>query len=165
MLTDRQLLFVSEYVKDFKPMAAAERAGYSAPPWSDEVKAAVDEEVRNKRELLSIDAALVLREVATVAFASMGEFFDTGWELKDLSRLTDLQKRAIEAVQIEDDDGVRKVKIKLHSKNQALEMLGKNLKLFTERVEHDLTDGLAERLAEARAQLENGPKMLEGLTQ
>lgn len=158
MLTDRQLLFVSEYVKDFKPMAAAERAGYSSPPWSDEVKAAVDEEVRNKRELLSIDAALVLREVATIAFASAGDYFNQGWQAKDVSELTELQKRAIEAVQVDetyDEDGnvTRKIKFKLHSKNQALEMLGKNLKLFTERFEVAPTDGLAELIAEARARV------------
>lgn len=153
MLTDRQQLFVAEYVKDFKPMAAAERAGYTQPPWSDEVRAAVDEEVRNKRELLSIDAALVLREVATIAFASMGEYFEQGWSLKDINSLTEHQRRAIEAVQIDEDECGRRIKIKLHSKNQALEMLGKNLKLFTERIEVSPTDGLAELIAEARQRL------------
>ncbi len=151
MLNDRQQLFVAEYLKDFKPMAAAERAGYSTPPWSDEVRAAVDEGVRNRREVLEIDGALVLREVATIAFASMGDYFDPNWEIKDISDLTDLQKRAIETVQIEeDDDGIKRVKIKLHSKLQANELLGKNLKLFTERMEISAVEGLAERLAEAR---------------
>jgi len=161
MLTDRQQLFVAEYVKDFKPTAAAERAGYATPPWSDEVRAAVDEEVRNKRELLSIDAALVLREVATIAFASMGEFFNRDWELKDISTLTDIQKRAIEAVQIDETDHKRTVKIKLHSKNAALEMLGKNLKLFTERFEVSPTDGLAELIAEARARVDDAKRLSE----
>jgi len=171
MLTDRQQLFVAEYLKDFKPSAAAERAGYSAPPWSDEVKAAVDEEVRNKRELLSIDAALVLREVATIAFASMADYFVDEWKLKHPDELTELQKRAVEAVQVEereiynkdgDQIGVNRiVKIKLHSKNAALEMLGKNLKLFTERFEVSPTDGLAELIAEARARVDDAKRLPE----
>lgn len=159
MLTDRQQLFVAEYLKDFKPMAAAERAGYSTPPWSDEVRQAVDVGIRDKRELLSIDGALVLREVAMIAFASMGEYFEADWKLKDVEQLTDFQKRAIEAVQIketvdaETGDVEREVRIKLHSKTQSLELLGKNLKLFTERMEISAVEGLAERFADAEARI------------
>lgn len=126
LLTDRQQLFVDEYLKDFKPTAAAERAGYSSPPWGDEVKAAVDEGVRNRRELLGIDGAMVLRELARCAFH-----------------------------EIDFDD------MKPADKIKALELLGKNLKLFTERFEVSAVEGLAEKLAEARARLENLP-LLEG---
>lgn len=168
MLNDRQQLFVAEYLKDFKPMAAAARAGYSSPPWSDEVREAVEEGIRNRREVLEIDGALVLREVATIAFASMGDYFRDEWEMKNPEELTELQKRAIEAVQVnetrdpETGEVERTVKLKLHSKNTALEMLGKNLKLFTERYEVSAVDGLAEKLAEARARVANHePKQLE----
>lgn len=45
----------------------------------------------------------------------------------------------------------RIVKITLHSKEKGLELLGKNLKLFTDKVEHSVDDDLADLLAEARS--------------
>lgn len=125
MLTDRQRLFVDEYLKDFKPMAAAARAGYSSPPWSPEVRAAVDDGIRDKRELLQVEGALVLREVATIAFHDV-----------DLEELTPSDKL------------------------KALELLGKNLKLFTERLEISPVEGLAEKIAEGRLRAEQETKQL-----
>jgi hypothetical protein len=115
MLNDRQKLFIDEYMKDMKPMAAAERAGYSAPPWTEEVRAEVDARIRDRKEVFEIEGSLVLREIATVAFHNVN--LD---ELKPADKI------------------------------KALELLGKNLKLFTEQVEHSLTEGLADKLAAAR---------------
>jgi phage terminase small subunit len=173
MLTARQQLFVAEYLKDFKPMAAAERAGYSAPPWSDEVKAAVDEGVRNLREVLAIDSALVLRECAAVAFSDATSYFsidDEGQPHIDLSEMTPAQKAAIASIETDtywegrDDEAreVKKVKLRFHDKMKALELLGKNLKLFTERLEVSAVDGLAEKIAEGRLRAGIAPKQLEG---
>lgn len=172
MLTDRQQIFVDEYLKDFKPMAAAERAGYSSPPWSEEVRSAIDEGVRNRRELLGIDGALVLREVAAIAFCNAMDYFsidEEGQPHIDLSKLNQVQQTAIASIETDtyweghDDEArqVKKVKLRFHDKIKALELLGKNLKLFTERIEVSAVEGLAEKIAEGRLRAGQEPKQLE----
>lgn len=46
--------------------------------------------------------------------------------------------------------GKHGLEISLHPKEKALEMLGRHLKLFTDKVEHDVSDALADRIKAAR---------------
>jgi phage terminase small subunit len=100
----------------------------------------------------TIEATRVLTELAKLAFANMADYMRVGPggdPVLDFSKLTRDQAAALVEVTVEDYlDGrgedarqVRRVKFKLASKLLALELLGKHLGLFKDRVEHTGRDG------------------------
>ena len=100
----------------------------------------------------TVEATRVLHELAKLAFANMADYMRVGPggdPVLDFSKLTRDQAAALVEVTVEDYvDGrgedarqVRRVKFKLASKLVALELLGKHLGLFKERIEHSGPDG------------------------
>jgi len=95
----------------------------------------------------TVEATRVLTELAKLAFANMADYMRVGPggdPVLDFSKLTRDQAAALVEVTVEDYlDGrgedarqVRRVKFKLASKLLALELLGKHLGLFKDRIEH-----------------------------
>ena len=91
-LTDRQLRFIFEYLKDQNASAAAARAGYSekwrASAANDLMKIdAVRERIRIRIEMESLlaelrcSALMLMKERMRAAFFRAGKMFSTGWEL------------------------------------------------------------------------------------
>ncbi len=168
-LTDRQWMFVEEYLIDLNGTQAAIRAGYA------ESGAAVEASrlLRNAKIASAVDSALaerpgvtrarIVEELASIAFANMQDYMqsnDQGDPYLDFSDLTREQAAALAEVTVEDfTDGrgedarnVRRVKFKLSDKQGALEKLGKALSMFKDRVDvnHGMTNDLAafmERIA------------------
>ena len=157
-LTERQKLFIAEYVKDMNATQAAIRAGYS--PRSAQTdgprmlrNARISDEIaRAKAEQfgrIGLTADRIIEEIAAVAFARMPEFIEWGhgdqMRLKPSEELTDHQAAAVaQVVEVEKfiktlDDGdqllSRERTIKLHDKLNALEKLCKHLGLITDRKE------------------------------
>lgn len=158
-LTPRQAAFVSEYLIDLNATQAAIRAGYSERTaratgaenlTKPDIATAIAEAQEARAERLQIDADTVLQEIAKLAYVNMRDFIrltPNGDAFIDLSDLTRDQAAALAEITVEDfldgrgDDAreVRRVKIKLADKKGSLELLGKHLGLFTDRV--DLTSG------------------------
>lgn len=159
-LTAKQQLFCSEYLKDLNATEAAKRAGYSPktaysighenlkkPEIAAEISARRDELLESNQ----VDTANVISEISKIAFANMLDYIrvtSAGDPYIDLSQLTRAQAAAIAEVTTEDfivgrgDDArdVRKVRIKLVSKADALEKLCKYLRLFVQ--DHNVTGEL-----------------------
>jgi hypothetical protein len=103
---------------------------------------------RGLQARLKIGAEQVLEELSEVAFFSLGNVVviqeDEAAGL-DLAEADAAHLAALSEVQIEErivngkdgapDEVLRTIKIKTHSKLDALEKLGKNLRLFTDKVE------------------------------
>jgi phage terminase small subunit len=160
-LTKKQELFVAEYLVDLNATRAAKAAGYSAKGADVTgskmlVNPKVAQEIAKKQgkrlEKLDITAEKVLQELALLGFSNMLDYIsvgETGAIKVDLSKLTREQAAAIQEVTVEeftertgeDDNGkpwfenVKRVKFKLNDKRGSLELLGKHLKLFTDKVE------------------------------
>ncbi len=111
-----------------------------------QIAAAIAEAQAERADRLKIDADTVLQEIAKLAYVNMRDFIrltPDGDAYVNLSNLTREQAAALAEVTIEDFvDGrgedarnVRRVKIKLADKKGSLELLGKHLGLFTERIE------------------------------
>lgn len=158
-LTPRQAAFIQEYLVDLNATQAAIRAGYSERTaratgaenlTKPDIAAAIQAAQEARAERLQIDADTVLQEIAKLAYVNMRDFIritPNGDAYIDLSDLTRDQAAALAEITVEDFlDGrsedareVRRVKIKLADKKGSLELLGKHLGLFTDRV--DLTSG------------------------
>lgn len=170
-LTPKQDLFVAEYLIDLNATRAAIAAGYS--PNGAEVqgsqllripKVAAEIAKRHGKRLdrLEISADEVLGELRKMAMANMldyiaiaenGRTFDINF-----SQLTRDQAAAIQEITVDatggSNDGERRLvlrnKFKLASKRESLELLGRHLKLFTDKLEVSGLEGLADAIAKGR---------------
>jgi phage terminase small subunit len=189
-LTAKQALFVKEYLVDLNATRAAIAAGYSKRTAEAagsrllrnvKVRAEIDKQTADRKQRLSISADAVLQELARIAFANMMDYMtiQDGDAYVDLSKVTREQAAAIQEITSETYiDGyegkgeekkpivVRRTKFKLGDKRASLELLGKHLKLFTDRTETLDLNALFDRMsaAELEAYARDGrlPESFEG---
>lgn len=167
-LTEKQQRFVEEYLVDLNATQAAIRAGYSAKNagkigpellGKTRVAAAIQAGREKQAERTKITADRVLKELAKLAFSNMDNYIQVqpdGTAYVDLSTMTSDQAAAIREITTEQVDieadltgkasirpvrPVRKVKLKLADKKSALELLGKHLGIFDDRLRHLGPDG------------------------
>lgn len=147
-LTDRQRRFVEEYLLDCNGAAAVRRAGYAA---RDKRRAAAQAQrlLKSAAVAVAIDAAMaarakrvkisqdrVVEELARIAFANAGDYFEWGPEgvrLRPQSALHPHQQAVVQEVTHTRTAAGGTVKLKLADKQKALELLGRHLGLFKER--------------------------------
>lgn len=164
-LTDKEQRFVQEFLVDLNRTKAAERAGYSdksARQIGSELMAkphvqdAVEQALAARSARTQVSADRVIRELAKVGFVNMKDL--ATWEdgrpaLRDSGDIAEEDAAAIKSFSYSSSSGEtnsESFSFQTHDKVRALELLGKHLKLFVDRVEHDITVGLAEKLESAR---------------
>lgn len=161
-LTPKQSIFCKEYLIDLNATQAAIRAGYSAKTAfsigienlrKPLIKKFIDEEISKREQRLEISADKVLQEIAKLAYANMADYvniLNDGTAVLDFSVLTRDQAAAIQEITVdeyldrsieEDGERVKKIKFKLSDKRGSLELLGRHLKLFTDKKEFSGQDG------------------------
>lgn len=161
-LTDKQLMFCQEYIIDLNATQAAIRAGYSeATAYSighenlskPEIEAKIQEcmELRAKRTEITADR--VLAELSKIGFADVRDLFTSAGGLRNPDQLDDDIAAALQSVEVvtrisgEEDEYGNKIvdhvhKVRLNDKKAALELMGKHLKLFTDKIEGKYEGGL-----------------------
>lgn len=145
-LTERQARFVEEYLLDLNATQAAIRAGYSQKSAEKighqllektRVREAIAEGKIRRSQRTEISADRVILELARIAFSDPREVMEWGpygVRLKDSASLTEEQAASVAEVS-EGKDGV--MKLKKHDKVKALELLGKHIGIFREKVESE----------------------------
>lgn len=136
-LTQQQRFFAHEFLKDFNTYQAFQRAGYKSKDRANahvvrsypHVDAYIELLVSDKLREIKVEPDTILKEIYYVAMSRMTDY--AKWKngrvlLVRSSELTPEQAAAISSVK-ETRNGVE---IKLHSKLQALKLLGDYLKLF-----------------------------------
>lgn len=152
-LTNKQARFVEEYLVDLNATAAARRAGYSAKNadkigpelvGKTRIMAAIQEKMSARSERTNITQDRVLRELARVAFFDPRKMFDDAGGAKHVTKLDDDTAAAVAGLDVateidRDNDSVETTtrKYKIADKLRALELLGKHLGMFRERVTID----------------------------
>ena len=155
-LTPKQALFVKEYLVDLNGTQAAVRAGYSAKGadvagarllGNVRVKEAIQAAMDDRAERLDITADRVLQEIARLSFSDIRKLFTEHGQLRPIHDLPDDVAAAIASIEVvtrrlpgigDEPPEIEYVhKIKTCDKRGSLELLGKHLKLFSERVEVD----------------------------
>ena len=162
--------FCREYLTDLNGTRAAIAAGYAKKSakvtasqllTNPNVQAFLAKLTKKHADKLDLDAEKVLAELSRVGFSNILDYLkitDEGDAYVDLSRLTREKAGAVLEITVDeytegrgkDARKVKRTKFKLADKIRALELLGKYLKLFTERVEVTGLAGLADAIAEAR---------------
>jgi phage terminase small subunit len=138
-MNPKQKRFVEEYLIDLNATAAYRRAGYTAKGNAAEVNAArllrnakvqkaVTEAQEKRSERTAITADYVLQGIQEVAERCM-------------QRAAVMEGRGEDRRQARDDDGNHVWEFDATGANKAFELLGKHLKLFTDKVDHSSSDG------------------------
>lgn len=164
----KQQAFCREYLIDLNATQAAIRAGYSAKTASEQSydllrKPQIAEEIqrgmRKRSERTEITADRVLSEIGRLAFADIRSVFDENGRLLPVHMLPAEVAASVSSIEVvtsrvpggEPADVEHTAKIKFWDKRGSLELLGRHLKMFTDKVEVEVVDSLAVRLERVRA--------------
>lgn len=148
-LTDKQRMFVEQYLQCWNATEAAKRAGYS-PDTAYSIGQRLLKEVeisaliKARLNEAAMSADEVLRRLADVARGNIGAFMDDEgyFDLTDEEAINKryLLKRSKIKKRVggpEDDQWTEtETELELHDPVRALELIGKHHKLFTDKVEH-----------------------------
>lgn len=175
-LTAKQKRFVDEYLVDFNATQAAIRAGYKANTAhvigaENLRKPKIAEEIARRQKDLQrrteVSQDRVIRELARIAFADASDYVRVTTEtvvpedgdpfemqtvkIKDTDGLSDDQRAAIAGIK----QGANGIEIKLYDKTRAIELLGRHIGLFTDKLEVKGAIDIASVLSEARERVRN----------
>jgi len=148
-LNTRQATFCMEYIVDFNATQAAIRAGYSAKSAhvqafdllkKPKVAATIAQLVYARAKRTEITADRVIQELACLAFLDPSSICNPDGTMLNVHEMPEDARRAISGIEVEElycKDGTRigrLKKVKFWSKPQAAELLGKHLRIFSDKV-------------------------------
>lgn len=144
-MTARERAFTEEYPIDLNATKAAERAGYSVRTarstasrllTKENIQEALQESFRLRSARTEITQDMVLKELATIAFADMAVYAKwgpSGMTFIASDTLPEAATRAVAEVSESLTESGRNIKFKLFDKIRALELLAKHLGMLVER--------------------------------
>ena len=151
VLTDKQKIFADEYLIDLNATRAYKiayprvkkdevaKAAASRLLTNVNVAAYVEERMQERQKRTEITQDRVLEELAAIAFARATDYAEVKQDrviIKDTADLTEDQIKAIAGIK----EGKFGIELKLNDKEKALELLGRHLGMFKDKVE--LSGGL-----------------------
>lgn len=182
-LAPKRAAFVREYLKDFNGQQAAIRAGYAASGAGTEahrllknaqVQAAIAQAQQKRADSDEVTVDRIVREYAAIAFAKITDLLSFDADGVTLKASSDLPEKTLRAVlevrEHHSRDGAKTVSFKLHSKDNALEALGRHLGMFGDSLKvqkaiQEMLEGVRSRMpAEAYEHLVNAIGAAMGLT-
>jgi phage terminase small subunit len=144
-LTPQQAIFVREYLVDLNATQAAIRAGYSAASAAsqgsrllslDKVSRAVKAAQDARAERTHITQDDVLRELARVAFADPAKCLGPDGKPLALHLIPEEARAALAVYEVEvGDAGATVCRVRRWDKTKTLELIGKHLGMWSEKVE------------------------------
>ena len=146
-MTVKQKRFCAEYLVDLNATQAAIRAGYSPASAGSigyellkkpDIRARIDKGIAEQERRTGINADRVLRELGRIAFVSAPDLVNMddatlkeGASADDLAAIASVKVKTIPGPM---GDGFER-EIRLADKLKALELIGKHLGMFTDKVE------------------------------
>lgn len=145
-LTEKQQRFVEEYLIDLNGTQAAIRAGYSARTANEQasrllanvsVQQAVSERMAERSKRTGVSQDRVILELAKIAFLKMTDVVDGQGQIRDDADPDDLS--CIESIKYKHSDtdtgSSTEREVKIASKLKALELLGKHLGMWNDKLD------------------------------
>lgn len=149
-LTEKQQRFVEEYLIDLNATQAAIRAGYSVKTANEQgsqnlaklsIQQAIAEQMAERSKRTGINQDRVVLELAKIALVKMTDIVDNQGRIKSDASPDDLA--CIESVKYkksESDTGSSvEREVKIASKLKALELLGKHLGMWNDKLDVNIT--------------------------
>ena len=149
-LTEKQQRFVEEYLIDLNATQAAIRSGYSAKTADVQgsrmlanvkVQQAVSEIMANRSKRTGVNQDMVVQELARIAFVKMTDVVNADGEIRPDASDDDLA--CIESVKYKRSDtdtgSSEEREVKIASKLKALELLGKHLGMWNDKLDVNVT--------------------------
>ncbi|MFL0245514.1 terminase small subunit [Candidatus Clostridium stratigraminis] len=146
-LTPKQEMFVEEYLLDLNATQAAIRAGYSPKTAAEQgnrlltnvkVRTCLDQEMAERSKRTGINQDRVIREIARLAFINPDNVMNlnSATVRKDALEedLAAIQSVKVKMSSSENGEMVER-EVRLNDKLKALELLGKHLGMFKDKVE------------------------------
>ena len=145
-LTDRQQQFVDEYLIDLNATQAAIRAGYSVKTAQEQssrllsnvmVQRVIAEKMAERSRRTGVNQDRVVLELAKIAFVKLTDIIDEKGKIKDTATEDDLACLEGYKYKYSDTDTGYSIEreVKLSSKMKALELLGKHLGMWNDKVD------------------------------
>ena len=150
-LTDKQAAFVAEYLVDLNATQSAIRAGYSERTayrigaellQKTSVAEAIAAGQAKRAQRVEITADRVVAELAKIAFADprdLMEWGPNGVRLKDSADLTEEQAASVAEVSETTTKDGGSLRLKKHDKVKALELLGRHMGMFKDKMEAEVS--------------------------
>lgn len=144
LMTKKQKQFIEEYLIDLNATQAAIRAGYSPDTakaigsenlTKPDIRACIDRAMAERSKRTGVNADRVVMELAKIAFINATDVIDPKTATVKSDALPE-DTAAIQSVKVKTfgEDGLER-EIKMADKLKALELLGKHLGMFKDRVE------------------------------
>lgn len=159
-LEPKQQAFCEEYIVDFNGTQAAIRAGYSERTagaiasenlQKPQIQAEIQKQIENRSKRTEITQDRVLLEIARLAFNDPRKAFDDDGNLLPVQQWPDNVAAAISSIKVteikpknadeEETTETYLKEIKFWDKGKQIELAGKHLAMFTEKVEHTGKNG------------------------
>lgn len=144
-MTEKQKIFADEYLIDLNatrayrvayPSVKKEAAAVNGSKLlrNTKVAAYIQERMQERQKRTEITQDRVLQELAAIAFAKATDYAEIKNEcvrIKDTAELDEQQVRALAGI----EEGKFGIKVKLNDKEKALELLGRHLGMFKDKLE------------------------------
>jgi phage terminase small subunit len=158
-LGPKQNRFVAEFLKDLNATQAAIRAGYSPKAANSKgsqlyanakVRAEIDAAIERRSERVVVEIDDVLRELLTFSRLDLGKAFAEDGSLLPVKEMPEEVRRAISGIDVEElfdgrGEGRKHVgnirKVRFWDKAKGLELLGRHLKMWTDKLSLTGKDG------------------------
>ena len=166
-MTEKQKIFADEYLIDLNATRAYrvaypsvkrdETAAQAGSRMLRNVKVAayIQERMEERQKRTEITQDRVLEELAAIAFAKATDYAEIKGEcvrIKDTDTLNEQQIRAIAGIK----EGKFGIELKLNDKEKALELLGRHLGMFKDKVEVSGLEEEKKKLGDILEQLRGG---------
>ena len=142
--------FCKEFILDFNAKQAAIRAGYAKPNARQQgcrlltrvdVQDAINAELDKRDKRIVVKQDRVVYELAQLAFADLGNYIDVENGTLTIRDLEDIDTSVLSEATHSVTDKSSVIKIKMHDRLKALELLGRHLAMFTDKTDHSNKDG------------------------
>lgn len=149
-LSEQRQRFVEEYLIDLNGTQAAIRAGYSVRTAQEQssrllsnvmVQEAISKAMAARSKRTGVNQDRVVLELAKIAFVKMTDIVDSNGRIREDT--TDDDLACIESIKYKESDnefgGSVEREVKIGSKLKALELLGKHLGMWNDKLDVNIT--------------------------
>lgn len=144
---DQHEEFCQQYLIDLNQTKAAIRAKFSKKTAAQQASRLLTK-VNIQRRIAELQAARaerteinqdkVLKELACLGHSNIKDYIkhaaDGFIQFKDIDKISEEDAKAIESIKVNYKEG--RIEFKLHSKTRTLDMIGRHLGIFTDKIEH-----------------------------